>query len=226
MRGHLIADIDPLRLMPVQNHPELDLVARLRASLRAQRLADAIPTIPDVVARATTAGAVSRPGARVAPSRLLLEILRARRGTDLVIRHRPAPLLAAIHLVGSVLLAPLVELAGYLLLVLALVTGGAAGWYVPLFLLAVPGFALLLSLWAIALEMALAGDAATWPRAIGLAVLAVAEQVGHRQWRMVEGVHGVLSGLRGGSRHDASDIGAAASDEDLALAATERVQTR
>ena len=25
VRGHLIADIDPLRLMPVQNHPELDL---------------------------------------------------------------------------------------------------------------------------------------------------------------------------------------------------------
>jgi hypothetical protein len=84
---------------------------------------------------------------------------------------------------------------GYLLLAAALLRGGVGDPFVALFLLAVPGFALLLSLWAVALEWASAGTIRSWRDAARWCGFAVAEQLGYRQrimWARLGATAGAL----------------------------------
>lgn len=185
-REHLL-ELDGFRADALD--PGLDFVARLRASLRAQRLPDAIPTIPDPVASSSAIGRTD--GRRPGTARLLLDVVRLRHTRDLGLRRTPVRLAAAIHLFAGLVVAPLVELVGYAVLLAALLSGGAVAWYAPLFLLAVPGFALMLSLWTIALERAV--DPRLSLAAAGrLALHALAEQIGYRQWAMLRDVRDML----------------------------------
>jgi hypothetical protein len=76
------------------------------------------------------------------------------------------------------------ELVGYVLLVIALAANGWRDPFVALFLLAVPAYAILLSLWAIALERVCAPERMPGRRAVRLSLHAIAEQLGYRQWIM------------------------------------------
>jgi hypothetical protein len=158
--------------------PERDLVIRLQARLRG-RLATAMPALPDAVAW-TPAPSPLRIAARIrgAAHRGLVEELLTRPAAD---TQAPGPGRRAVVGLAAAALAPVMELLGYLLLVLALFRGGAGDPFVPLFLVAVPGYALLLSLWAVALEWESAGTLHSWRDVARLCAFAVAEQVGYRQ---------------------------------------------
>jgi cellulose synthase/poly-beta-1,6-N-acetylglucosamine synthase-like glycosyltransferase len=162
--------------------PERDLVSRLRGRVRGQ-LATAVPALPDAVAwtlpsERLRSAAQERSGVH---RRRVEELLRWRgaagdegAGTA----GKRALVLAAVAL------APVMELLGYVLLVVALFQGGTSHPFVPLFLLVVPGYALLLSLWAVAFEWASAGTLRSWREVVRLGLFAVAEQLGYRQRMM------------------------------------------
>jgi cellulose synthase/poly-beta-1,6-N-acetylglucosamine synthase-like glycosyltransferase len=182
--------------------PERDLVIRLRARLRG-RLATAVPALPDAVAWTLAPERLqSIASERSAVHRGRIEELLEWRGLtdagDSATGNRAAAALAALAL------APAMELLGYLLLVLALLRGGVSDPFVPLFLLAVPGYALILSLWAVALEWAAAGTLRTWRDAVRLGVFAVAEQLGYRQRIMWARLGAVAAAVLRRPREDAS----------------------
>jgi hypothetical protein len=81
-------------------------------------------------------------------------------------------------------LSPIMEALGYLLLIVALARGGWRHPFVAAFLAAVPGYALLLSVWAIAMEQVTGRRLASWGGALRLGAFAVGEQLGYRQWVM------------------------------------------
>ena len=165
--------------------PELDLVMRLQAQLRGQGVSDAIPALPDPVAWTSGERSARALGKRRDASFTgQLEALRSHGAALLDARLGATRLLAPIHLLSVALLAPAVELMGYLVLAVTLVTRGADASFVPLFLVAVPGYALLLSLWAVALEAASARRFDSWREVARLCAFAAFEQVGYRQWVM------------------------------------------
>ncbi len=198
----------------------LDLVIRLRRHLRAQQLSDAIPVIPDFVAwmRApgTARAVVSRRG-RVLRGQL--EVLCAN-GTLFSRRAGVARLLVPLHVVGVTVVAPLMELVGYLLVVVALVTRGWSDRFIPLFAVTVLGYAALLTLWAVALESASVRRFASWGDVARLSLFAVAEQLGFRQLALWSRLHAAWAALRGEpsgdwERHavgDAADVPLASPD--------------
>ena len=179
-RDHLLA-IDGYRLSA--RDPSLDLVVRLRAYLASQRLADAILTIPDPVASMREPPVSELLRRRAAAHDGQLQVLATHRallfGSQRGIRRLPATM----HLLAGATVAPVLELTGYGLLVRALLVTGTGDPFIPLFVLAVPGFALTLSCWAITLEAHARGFTSRWEiaRMCGHAVL---EQLWYRQWVM------------------------------------------
>lgn len=192
-RDHLLA-IDGYRRSA--KDAALDLVVRLRGYLASQQLADAILTIADPVAsmREPTAGDHRR--RRAATHDGQLQVLATHRALLFGAQRGTLRLLATMHLVAGAILAPVLELAGYALLFRAFVVPGAWHPFVPLFLLAVPGFALMLSLWAIMLEVHAGGFASRWEiaRLCGHAVL---EQLWYRQWVMWTRLRALWRAMRG-----------------------------
>lgn len=192
-RDHLLA-IDGYRRSA--KDPGLDLVVRLRAHLASQRLADAIVTIPDPVASMRTPAVRDLLRRRTASHDGQLQVLATHRalliGSQRGVRHLPA----TIHLLAAAILAPVLELGGYALLARALLVPGSGRAFVPAFLLAVPGFTLMLSLWAIVLEAHARGFAGRWEiaRACGHAV---SEQLWYRQWVMLSRIRAVWRSMRG-----------------------------
>jgi cellulose synthase/poly-beta-1,6-N-acetylglucosamine synthase-like glycosyltransferase len=160
--------------------PERDLVRRLRARVRG-RLTTAVPALPDAVAWTLAPERLSTIAReRSAVHRRRIEELLAWRGATHDAAAGTSGKRAAVVLAAFVV-APAMELLGYVLLALALLRGGASQPFVALFLLAVPGYALLLSLWAVAFERAGAGTLRSWREVMRLCVFAVAEQLGYRQ---------------------------------------------
>lgn len=197
-RDHLLA-IDGFR--GTADDPALDLIVRLRRHLRAQGQADAVPVIPEPVAwapAATSARQLSR--TRQAAYASQLQVLRAHRGALLTTRDGASRVLAPLHLLAVAVVAPVLELVGYLVLLITLGARGARDPFVPLFIVAVPGFALLLSLWAIALEAASARRFASWRDPLRLCAFAAAEQLGYRQWLLWSRLRALVRALRG--QHD------------------------
>ena len=176
--------------------PALDLVVRLRAYLASQRLADAILTIPDPVASMLAPAVGDLLRRRAAAHDGQLQVLATHRallfGSQRGIRRLPA----TIHLLAGATLAPVLELAGYALLARALLVSGIRDPFVPLFLLAVPGFAFMLSLWAIVLEAHARGFASRWEIA-RLCGHAVSEQLWFRQWVMWSRLRALWRSMRG-----------------------------
>jgi cellulose synthase/poly-beta-1,6-N-acetylglucosamine synthase-like glycosyltransferase len=160
--------------------PERDLVKRLHGRVRGQ-LATPVPALPDAVVW-TLAPERLRSVAqeRSAVHRRRIEELLAWRGGTGKAEADTTGKRAAVVLAAFVV-APAMELLGYILLVLALLRGAVSQPFIPLFLVAVPGYALLLSLWAVAFEWASAGTLRSWRDVMRLCVFAVAEQLGYRQ---------------------------------------------
>jgi cellulose synthase/poly-beta-1,6-N-acetylglucosamine synthase-like glycosyltransferase len=178
-RDHLL-ELDGYRAASAD--PQVDLAVRLRAHLRLQRLSDAIPTLADMVAwtlAPTTASEVSQRHREA--QRSTLDELRSTGGARRAWRQGGARRVAASERM-ALALAPFLELAGYLLLVATVAGLGARGDFIQLFLMAVPGYAVLLSLWVVALEAAAAGRTASWRASARLCAYAVVEQLGYRQW--------------------------------------------
>jgi hypothetical protein len=181
-RDHLL-EIDGFRATAAD--PVRDAVDRLRTQLRAELAADAVPTVPDLVAweRAVMpARAVGRRRAVVHSGRL--DELFARRRAPGMLRGEPTRLLVPLHLIAAAA-APVMEVLGYVLLAIALVGHGWRDAFVGQFILAVPGYAALLSLWAIALERMWAPERLRGRESGRLILFAIAEQLGYRQWAMV-----------------------------------------
>jgi hypothetical protein len=180
-RDHLL-EIDGFRAgVP---DPLRDVIERLRTQRRAELVADTVPTVPDLVAweRASIpAGALGRRRATIHEG--LLTELFERRERWRLLRNEPSRLLVPLHLIGAAA-APVVELLGYLLFILVLAAHGWRDPFTALFLVAVPGFAVLLSLWAITLERAWTPDRVRGRETGRLVLFAFAEQLGYRQWAM------------------------------------------
>ncbi len=198
--------------------PELDLIVRLRAHLRAEHLPNAVPLIPDPVAWTPAATGWRMLGRRRAfAHRGLLEQALRRRGPAHASREGPRRLLAPIHHAAAVM-TPGMEALAYLLLVVAIVTRGAGDRLVLLILLALPAYALLLSLWAVALETVFTRRAESWRDVARLCGGAVAEQLGLRQfvmWSRLRATRRVLFGAASERERVPSPTGA---DAPLAVA--------
>jgi cellulose synthase/poly-beta-1,6-N-acetylglucosamine synthase-like glycosyltransferase len=216
-RDHLLG-IDGYRTGPIDE--ELDLVVRLRRHLRTQHLPDAIPVVPDVIAWTNareSARAFLRQRVRV--HRGELEALLTDRRTVSGARRGMTRLLAPAHLAATALLAPAMELVAYLLLVAGLATRGTSDPFLPLFALAVPGYAILLTLWAVALEATSARRFDSWRDLVRLSLFAVLEQVGFRQLILWSRLRAAWSGVRGGHSGERGRIAAPApSDDALSVA--------
>jgi cellulose synthase/poly-beta-1,6-N-acetylglucosamine synthase-like glycosyltransferase len=201
-RDHLL-EIDGFRNGATD--PELDLVVRLRGLLRAQQRSDAVPTIVEPVAWAPVPVSTrTLRERRELVHRGKLEALRSHGAALLSGRRGVTGLLAPLHLFGVAAVAPAMELAAYLVLGITLLTRGARAPFVLLFVLVVPVYAFLLSLWAVALDAGREGRRASGRDLLRLCAFAVAEQLGYRQWLMWIRLRATWSGLRGGPSGDAA----------------------
>ncbi|HET9013508.1 MAG TPA: glycosyltransferase, partial [Gemmatimonadaceae bacterium] len=193
-RDHLLA-LDGFRGDTLD--PELDLVVRLRAHLRAERLPNSVPLIPDPIAWTLAPNALGTIRRRRAfAHRGLLEQALRRRRRLLPARDGVRRMLAPIHHAAAVS-SPAMEALAYVTLAATLVTRGWAHPLVPLILLVLPGYALLLSLWVVALETIVTRRAESWRDVARLAAGAVAEQLWLRQlvmWSRLRATARVLAG--------------------------------
>jgi cellulose synthase/poly-beta-1,6-N-acetylglucosamine synthase-like glycosyltransferase len=149
-RDHIIA-IDGYRTSTVGE--DMDLVVRLRRYLRQRKLPDEVPFIPDPVAWTEVPTSVKVLGRqRERWHRGLIEILTANRDILFNPRYGTMGLISYPFFFFGEMLAPVVELLGYIVLVLGLIVGATDWEYARLFLLVAIGYGMLLSFWAIVLE--------------------------------------------------------------------------
>lgn len=177
---------------------DMDLVVRLRRWLRAQGLSDRISFIPDPVAWTevpTTRAMLGRQRERW--HRGLIQVLTA--NLDLLFnpKYGRLGLVAVPYFVFGEMLAPVVELVGYVLVVLELVGGTVNEKFGLLFLLVALAYGTLLSVWAIVLEEV---SFRRYPRfrdlwrMLGFALL---ENFGYRQMTVWFRLHAFWKFLRG-----------------------------
>jgi cellulose synthase/poly-beta-1,6-N-acetylglucosamine synthase-like glycosyltransferase len=203
--------------------PELDLLVRLREHLRARQLSDAIPSIPDAVGAVSLEGGWGRGRRRIA-ERGRVETLREHRASLFDGRQGAWRLLAPLHQLITTVVAPVMELVAYLVLALALIISGPGEPVVAMILLAVPGYSLLLSWWAIALEKASGADS-TMQRTFRLVAYSVVEQLGYRQAIVWHRLRAAWLVLRGG--HSGGQARLATGDElDATLRSAEQARLR
>jgi len=162
--------------------PGFDLAIRLERYLADQGINPRTPVIPEQVAWTTlpeTLGSVAR--ARRRWQHGVLAALRSNRGMLGNPEFGMFGLLALPYLAIVALAAPVLELVGYLLLVIALVTGAVSAGFAAAYLAAVLGYGILLSVWAIilyALTFERSDSRGSIPRLLAFAVV---EALGYRQ---------------------------------------------
>jgi cellulose synthase/poly-beta-1,6-N-acetylglucosamine synthase-like glycosyltransferase len=178
---------------------DMDLVVRLHRYLKEQRLPDTMPFVPDPVAWTEVPASLAVLGRqRERWHRGLIATLWAHRDLMFNRKYGAIGLVAYPFYFFGEMLAPVIELLGYVVTVLGVAVGAVDGRFAALFLLVAVGYGLLLSLWTLVLEEVTyrrytrLGDVA---RLIGYAVL---ENVGYRQitvlfrlrafWRFARGV--------------------------------------
>jgi cellulose synthase/poly-beta-1,6-N-acetylglucosamine synthase-like glycosyltransferase len=177
-----------------------DLVTRVHRYLHEQGAPDQVYFVPEPLAWAaplTTRRELVRQRERW--HRGLIELLALNRDLLLRSRYGATGLLMFPYLLVGEALSPVVELAGYVCLVAAMFTGGAGWTFVGFFLLAAPGFTVLLSMWAVLLERSSAPLLGGARPGAGLFLWALAEPIGYRQmllwarlrtsWRFLRGRH-------------------------------------
>jgi hypothetical protein len=127
----------------------------------------------------------------------LLELLVANR--DILFRsgHGTVGFVAFPYLLFGVLIAPLVEVAGYLVLLLLLLTGSPSGSFAASFFLAALGYAALLSVWAVLLELTTFRRSIRLRDVAPLALWAAAEPFGYRQLMLWYRLRAVWHFMRG-----------------------------
>lgn len=162
--------------------PGFDLAMRLEKYLADQGINPLTPVIPEQVAWTTlpeTLGAVAP--IRQRWQRGLLAALRASRGMLGNPEFGMFGMVALPYVALMTLVAPIAELAGYVLLVIALATGAVSGGFAVAYLAAVLGYGILLSVWAIilyALTFERSDSRGAIPRLLAFAVI---EALGYRQ---------------------------------------------
>jgi hypothetical protein len=220
-RRDYLLEVDGYRSGP--SDPELDLLVRLREHLRSHQLSDAIPSVPDEVGEVSLAEGWGRSRRRAA-ERGRVEALRDYRSVLFTTRRGSSRAFAPLHQLAMSVLAPAMELVAYLVLVTALLTRGPADPIVVLILLAVPGYSLLLSWWAVALDASGRADRPAG-HSLKLAAFALAEQLGYRQGVMWHRLRAMWRVLRGG--HSGQPARLAAGDgTDAALQSAEQARIR
>jgi cellulose synthase/poly-beta-1,6-N-acetylglucosamine synthase-like glycosyltransferase len=132
---------------------DMDLVVRLRLYLAREHLDDEVQFIPDPVAWTevpTSTKVLSRQRERW--HRGLIDILLQNWRMMLNPRYGAMGLIAYPYFFFGEMLSPVVEVAGYVLLVVGLLLGNLDPQFAPLFLLCAIAYGALLSFWAIVLE--------------------------------------------------------------------------
>ncbi|HYD52759.1 MAG TPA: glycosyltransferase [Gemmatimonadaceae bacterium] len=178
-RDHIVA-IGGYRTSTVGE--DMDLVVRLRRYLRQRKLADEIPFIPDPVAWTevpTSARVLGRQRERW--HRGLIEILTANRDILFNPRYGTMGMVAYPFFFFGEMLAPVVELCGYIALVLGFLVGGIDWEYARLFLIVAIGYGILLSFWAIVLEELSFRRYPRYRDLLWMFAFAVLENLGYRQ---------------------------------------------
>lgn len=162
--------------------PGLDLTIRIERYLADTGINPRMLVIPDQVAWTTLPVSI-REVARVRRRwhRGLFQALRGNPGIAWNPEYGAFGLVALPYAQVALLAAPFVELAGYVVLAVALATGAVTGAFAVAYLAAVLGFGILLSVWTVILY------ARTYERAEGrssiprLLAFAVIEALGYRQ---------------------------------------------
>lgn len=174
---------------PFAASADADLVMRVHRHLREQALPANVHFLPEPVAFAEAAPTVRELARRRdRTQRGHIQLLTT--NGDLFLRRRAGAtgLLTLPLLFLREVAAPVVEAIGYACVLIALAIGAPVGTYVALFLLAGPGYSVLLSLWTIVLERVMAAPHLPASDLARLGVWALVEPVGYRQlvmwWRL------------------------------------------
>ncbi len=177
---------------------DLDLIVRLHRHMRELGVPYSIPLVPDPVAWTevpSDLGTLSRQRERW--HRGLILTMIAHRDMQLRPRYGPLGFVHAPFFVLGEMLAPVVEVVGYVFTILGIALGVISWSFAGLFLAAALGYGLLLTFWAIVLEQATfrmyrrRGDFA---RLLGCALL---EPLGYRQLTVLWRLRGFWNAWRG-----------------------------
>jgi len=168
---------------------DMDLVLRLHRRCRERKQRYRIVFIPDpVVWTEVPEDLATLRRQRNRWHRGLLECLSASRSMIGRVRYGPVGLLGLPYNVLFEVMGPLIEVAGYVLLVVTIVFGSASGWFIALFFLLAVGYGVFLSVASLLLDQM---RLSAYGRRRDLALLvgyAVLENLGYRQlqalWRV------------------------------------------
>lgn len=164
------------------NAPGLDLAIRLERHLADRGINSRTPVIPEQVAWTTlpeSIGDVARTRRRWQHG--LAAALRRNRGVLGNPEFGTFGLVALPYALVAIIIAPFVELAGYVLLVVAVLAGVVSAGFVVAYLAAVLGYGILLSVWTVilyALTLERPASRSSIPRLLSFAVI---EAFGYRQ---------------------------------------------
>ena len=179
---------------------DMDLVVRLHRHLKENRLPDTLPFVPDPVAWTEVPTSVRVLGRqRERWHRGLIATLWQHRDLMFNPRYGTIGMIAYPFFFFGEMLAPLVELFGWLALVAGLAVGAFNGEFAFLFMLVAVGYGFLLSLWAIVLEETGFRRYQRVPDFLRLLLFSVVEAFGYRQltvwfriqafWKFARGNH-------------------------------------
>jgi cellulose synthase/poly-beta-1,6-N-acetylglucosamine synthase-like glycosyltransferase len=167
---------------PDAPHPGLDLAVRLHRHLADTGVNPRMPVIPDQVAWTL----IPEQLAAVGRARQGWQVgLRAALRENLALTGNPEygsfGVLAVPYFWLAILALPYLELAGYVLLAIAIAIGAVGAQFVTAYLAAVLGYGILLSVWTVILQ-AVASERTGGLRDVGrLFFFAVVESLGYRQ---------------------------------------------
>lgn len=162
--------------------PALDLAVRLHRYFTSIGLSPRMPVIPDAAASTAIPDRWSVVRAeRQRWQRGLLHALAEAAPLTFDPAYGGFGLLVLPYFWLALVVAPVLELAGYLLLVLAIAAGAVSGAFVVAYLAAVVGYGMLLSVWTVVLGAITDRPSAGPVTLARLLVYAVAESIGFRQ---------------------------------------------
>jgi len=179
---------------------DMDLVVRLHRYLKENKLPDTMPFVPDPVAWTEVPTSIAALGRqRERWHRGLIATMWAHRDMLFNPKYGKVGMVAVPFYVFGEMLAPVIELFGYLVTVLGLCIGAVNVEFAAVFFSVALGYGLLLSLWTLALEEI---SYRRYPRVtdfLKLCAFAVLENFGYRQltvwfrlqafWKYARGNH-------------------------------------
>ena len=177
---------------------DMDLVVRLHRYLKEHRIKATMPFIPDPVAWTEVPTSVAVLGRqRERWQRGLIGTMYEMKGMIFNPKYGTIGMIAMPFYLFCELLAPLVELLGWIGLVLGLAVGAVDLAFAGLFLLVAVGFGSLLSIWAIVLEEVSFRRYTRRRDFWRLVCFALIEGLGYRQMTVLFRIHAFWKYLRG-----------------------------